>query len=63
MLRQLQVRAAPITNRAADYAPAVPACCNICRTCTATNVMALVGGAAIAVGAGVGALVKRVARA
>ena len=62
MLRQLQVRAAPITNRAADYAPAVPACCNVCRTCTATNMMALAGGAALAVGAGATALVKRLAR-
>ena len=59
MLKQLQVRAAPLTNRAADYAPAVPACCNVCRTCTATNVMAVAGAAVIAVGAGAAAVFRR----
>jgi hypothetical protein len=41
VLRQLSVRAAPITNKAAEYGPAVPACCNVCRTCTTTNLVAL----------------------
>jgi hypothetical protein len=41
VLRQLSVRAAPITNKAAEYGPAVPACCNVCRTCTTTNVVGL----------------------
>ncbi len=45
MLRQLSVRAAPITNKAADFGPMVPACCNVCRTCTTTNVVGLVFGA------------------
>jgi hypothetical protein len=41
VLRQLSVKAAPITNRAAEYAPMAPACCNVCRTCTTTNVVGL----------------------
>ena len=45
MLQQLSVRLAPITNRAADYGPAVPVCCNVCRTCTTTNMVGLALGA------------------
>jgi hypothetical protein len=49
---------APITNRAAEYAPMAPACCNVCRTCTTTNVVGLiVGGATFA-----GLAVSRLAR-
>jgi hypothetical protein len=44
MLRQLSVRMAPVTSRAADFAPVAPACCNVCRTCTTTNMLALVLG-------------------
>ena len=44
MLRQLSVRIAPVTSRAADFAPVAPACCNVCRTCTATNLVGLVLG-------------------
>jgi hypothetical protein len=44
---------APVTSRAADFAPVAPACCNVCRTCTATNVVGLVlgGFAALAMAA------------
>jgi hypothetical protein len=42
----------PITIRASEYGPAVPVCCNVCRTCTTTNVVGLIlgGGAAVAYG-------------
>jgi hypothetical protein len=53
---------APLTNRAADYAPMAPVCCNVCRTCTTQNVVGLVLGGATALGVGVAAAVKRVAR-
>jgi hypothetical protein len=43
-LQRLSVRVAPITNRAAEYGPAVPACCNVCRTCTTTNLVGLALG-------------------
>jgi hypothetical protein len=45
------MRALPLVNRTADYAPAIPACCNVCRTCTTTNLLGLVTGAAAAAGA------------
>ena len=46
MLTKLAVKAAPITNRAAEYGPAVPVCCNVCRTCTTTNLVGLAFGVA-----------------
>jgi hypothetical protein len=55
MLERAQVRLLPIANRAADSAPMATACCNACRTCVQTNLIAL-GLAGIA---GVGALLKR----
>lgn len=50
MLERTTVRLAPITARTADLAPAVPGCCNVCRTCTTTNMIGL--GMAMATGAG-----------
>jgi hypothetical protein len=49
VLKQLSVKVAPLTSRAADFAPVAPACCNVCRTCTTTNVIGLVFGAGAAV--------------
>jgi hypothetical protein len=59
MIRRLTVRAAPITNRAAEYAPMAPACCNVCRTCTTTNVVGLGLGLLAAAGAALGRLTER----
>jgi hypothetical protein len=50
---------APITNRAAEYAPMAPACCNVCRTCTTTNIVGLALGGLTAAGAALGRWVKR----
>jgi hypothetical protein len=61
VLTRLSVRLAPITNRAADYGPAVPACCNVCRTCTTTNVVGLLVGGATALGVGAAAFARRLA--
>jgi hypothetical protein len=44
MLERLSVRMAPLTTRASDLAPVAPACCNVCRTCTTTNVVGLALG-------------------
>jgi hypothetical protein len=46
VLERTTMRALPLVNRAADFAPVAPACCNVCRTCTTTNVLGLVLGAA-----------------
>jgi hypothetical protein len=59
MLRQLSVKAAPVTNRAAEYAPMAPACCNVCRTCTTTNVIGLASAGVIAAFAAARRLVSR----
>jgi hypothetical protein len=59
MLAKLAVKAAPVTNRAAEYGPAVPVCCNVCRTCTTTNVVGLIIGGATAAAYGVARFVKR----
>lgn len=59
MLQRLSVRAAPITNRVADYGPAVPACCNVCRTCTTTNLVGLAIGVVTAAGVGVASFARR----
>lgn len=59
MLRNLSVKAAPITNRAAEYAPIAPTCCNVCRTCTTTNVVGLGLGVLTAAGVTIGRLARR----
>jgi hypothetical protein len=60
MLQRLSVRLAPITNRAAEYGPAVPACCNVCRTCTTTNLVGLAIGGLTVVGLGVTRFARRI---
>ena len=49
MFERATARALPVVNRAADYAPVAPACCNVCRTCTTTNILGFVSGAALGV--------------
>jgi hypothetical protein len=45
------MRMLPITNRAADYAPVAPVCCNAYRICATQGVIGLVVGGAGAIGA------------
>jgi hypothetical protein len=59
MLKRLSVRMAPIANRAAEYGPAVPACCNVCRTCTTTNLVGLGIGGVTAAGVWITSVVRR----
>ena len=59
VLKQLSVKVAPITTRTADFAPVAPACCNVCRTCTTTNVIGLVFGAGAALGTAATRLFRR----
>jgi len=56
MLERAPVRALPILNRAVDAAPAMQACCGVCRSCVTTNVFT-------AAAAGLAAVVGRVRRA
>ena len=62
MVDRLALRANPIAARAAEYAPVVPACCNVCRTCTTTNVVGLVLGGATAAVVGAARFARRLAR-
>jgi hypothetical protein len=55
MLERTQIRLLPIANRAAESAPMATACCNACRTCVQTNIIAL-GLAGVT---GAGAFLKR----
>ena len=59
MLKQLSVKAAPMTNRAAEYAPMANACCNVCRTCTTTNIVGLATAGVLAAVAFARRLVSR----
>jgi hypothetical protein len=51
MLDKTRMKALPVVNRAADFAPAAQACCGACRTCMTTNLLSL--AAAGIAGAGV----------
>jgi hypothetical protein len=62
MLRFWRTRMASLAGRYADAAPAVPACCNACRTCVTTNIAGLITGGVIAAGAVVWRLTGRIAR-
>ena len=62
MLQKAMTRALPLTNRAADFAPVAPACCNVCRTCTTTNLVGLGLAGVTALGAAVVAGARRIAR-
>jgi hypothetical protein len=59
LLGQLRVKAAPVTNRAAEYAPMAPACCNVCRTCSTTNIVGLATAGIVATFAAMQQLVRR----
>jgi hypothetical protein len=59
VLERVTMKALPVVNRAADYAPVVPACCNACRTCTTTNVLGIATGGIVALAASVRRLFKR----
>jgi hypothetical protein len=62
MFERAQVKMLPLTNRVADYGPVVPACCNICRTCTTTNVVGLAIGATAGAGYAVARFARRLVR-
>lgn len=58
MLERAQTRMLPIVNRATDYAPIAPACCNACRVCATSGAV----GMAFAAGGATAALAARFAR-
>jgi hypothetical protein len=56
------MRMLPVVNQAADHAPILPACCNVCRTCTTTNIVGLATGAVLAAVYGITRGVRRLGR-
>jgi hypothetical protein len=46
MLEGAKTRSLPVLNKTVDLAPAVQACCGVCRTCMTTNVLTLIGAGA-----------------
>ncbi len=42
-----QVRVSQAATRYGDNAPMAAVCCNVCRTCTTTNLLALATGAGL----------------
>jgi hypothetical protein len=61
VLERATSRTLPLVNRAADFAPVTPACCNVCRTCTTSNLIGVVVAAVTAIGYGAARLVRKTA--
>jgi hypothetical protein len=55
----LQVRMTQAATKVGDQAPMAAVCCNACRTCTTTNLLALATGIGLGAVYGVGRLAKR----
>ena len=52
-------RIAQVTQRYGENAPTAAVCCNACRTCVTTNLVALAASALAATGAGLARIVRR----
>ena len=57
----LQVRMTQAATKVGDQAPMAAVCCNACRTCTTTNLLALATGAGLGAVYTVGRFARRVA--
>jgi hypothetical protein len=55
-----QGRAMQAAAKYGDQAPMAAVCCNACRTCTTTNLLALASGAGLAAIYGAGRFAKRI---
>ncbi|HYI73838.1 MAG TPA: hypothetical protein VEW90_01105 [Gaiellaceae bacterium] len=58
----LQGRAMQVAARYGDQAPMAAVCCNACRTCTTTNLLALAAGVGMGALYAVGRFGKRLVR-
>jgi hypothetical protein len=57
-----QGRAMQVAAKYGDQAPLAAVCCNACRTCATTNLLALATGMGLGVLYAVGRFAKRIAR-
>ena len=55
-------RLARAAGKYAEHAPMATACCNACRTCVQTNLIAVAMGGLVAVAAGTRRLARRIAK-
>ena len=62
MIERASARMLPVVNRAAEYAPVAPACCNACRVCATSGAVGLAFAGAGAVAAFFVRLARKVAR-
>jgi hypothetical protein len=54
-----QSRMIDVTAKVGDQAPMAAVCCNACRTCTTTNLLALATGAGLGAAYAVGGFARR----
>jgi len=52
-------RVGQVAAKYGEHAPMATFCCNACRTCVTTNVIAIVGSALAAAGGGIWRVVRR----
>jgi hypothetical protein len=57
-----QGRIAHTAAKYGDHAPIAAVCCNACRTCTTTNLVALASGAGLAALYGFGRFARRIVK-
>jgi len=62
VLEKTQTRALPLLNKGVDLAPAVNACCGVCRTCVTTNIFTLAAAGVVAAGACLARFVQRIGK-
>jgi hypothetical protein len=53
------MRVLPVVNRAVEHAPMATVCCNVCRTCTTSNVLGLLFAGAGGLALGLRRLARR----
>jgi hypothetical protein len=58
----LQVRVSQAASKYGEQAPMAAVCCNVCRTCTTTNLLALATGAGLGLLYAVGRFGRRLIR-
>jgi hypothetical protein len=58
-LERTTIRVLPVVNRAVEHAPMATVCCNVCRTCTTSNIVTLLFAGAGGLALGMRRLARR----
>ena len=59
VLERTTMRVLPVVNRAVEHAPMATVCCNVCRTCTTSNIVGLLFAGAGGLALGLRRLARR----